>query len=180
MNSPTSGARPLLLLVAAFALPVVLAKLVLSQHWYTEGVTNKGQLFASPTSYQSLGAANPLPERWQILYRLPEHCDASCEDRLYLIKQSYTALGAERGRVAPVILLSRSADKAVLNDDFFVTATLPSELEPLLSDQALILVDPMGTLVMSYPRVDGREANITQGKAMLADLRKLLKLSRVG
>jgi hypothetical protein len=33
---------------------------------------------------------------------------------------------------------------------------------------------------MQYNDVTGRDANIAQGKAMIADLRKMLKLSRVG
>ncbi|MBT1445196.1 hypothetical protein KJI95_11755 [Shewanella sp. JM162201] len=182
MNSPTvnRSARPLLLLLAAFIVPVLLAKLVLSQHWYREGATNQGTLFAEATSYQSLGIANPLPQRWQILYRMPKSCHAACQERLYMLKQAHTALGAEQGRVSLMLMLSPDSDQTMLTGTDFTTAALPNALAGLLNEDALILTDPMGTLVMSYPGVSGREANLSQGKALLADLRKLLKLSRVG
>ncbi|MCL2917227.1 hypothetical protein [Shewanella litorisediminis] len=180
MNSQKFSARPLLLLLLAFVLPVVLAKLVLSQHWYNEGATNQGQLFTEETSYQSLGATNPAPQRWQILYLMPQTCDQICKDRLYVMHQSHTALGAERIRVTPLVLVSATSDIKSLDDSALPTASLPTALDPLLASQEFILVDPLGTLVMRYPAVSGQEANISQGKAMLADLRKLLKLSRVG
>jgi hypothetical protein len=50
----------------------------------------------------------------------------------------------------------------------------------MLTEQRLVIVDPLGNLVMQYDNVIGHDANIAQGKAMIADLRKMLKLSRVG
>jgi hypothetical protein len=53
-------------------------------------------------------------------------------------------------------------------------------LATMLTEQRLVIVDPLGNLVMQYDNVIGHDANIAQGKAMIADLRKMLKLSRVG
>ncbi|AVV84383.1 hypothetical protein SPWS13_2638 [Shewanella putrefaciens] len=43
----------------------------------------------------------------------------------------------------------------------------------------MIIVDPLGNLVLRYPQAHSKEAHLAQGKALIADLRKLLKLSRV-
>jgi len=174
------SARPLALLLLAFLLPVVLAKLVLSQHWYQEGATNKGKLLPDNLSYASLGMNNPKPRQWQVLYLLPSNCDAFCRERLYLLQQSHTALGQDRDRVIPLILLNDVSDNDALKDSTFTTARVNSAMGQLLADQKLLIVDPLGNLVMSYPAQHQGESQLLQGKALLADLRKLLKLSRVG
>ena len=183
MNSqPKGNHKTLVLLLLAFVIPVALAKLVLSLDLYHAGATNKGELLTSEISYQNLLMDNPKPHLWQVLFLLPTHCDAQCEERLYFLNQSYTALGRDRDRVHPLIALQDHSDTSVLsklNIQFETIQANPS-LSKLLTQQQLIIVDPLGNLIMQYTAVEGREANISQGKALIADLRKMLKLSRVG
>ncbi|MCL1138175.1 hypothetical protein [Shewanella pneumatophori] len=180
MNSPQkSGRKTLVLLLLAFVLPVVAAKLVLSFDLYNGGATNKGQLLES-VSYSNLAMANPQPQEWQLLYQLPSHCDVTCEDRLYILQQSHTALGRNQDRVHTIIMVNQQSDTAALTGFDFVTATPSTELSQLLNQQQLVIVDPLGSLVMSYPIASDHQAQIMQGKALVADLRKLLKLSRIG
>ncbi|MGS0674041.1 hypothetical protein [Shewanella sp. 0m-4] len=181
MNSPQkSGKKTLILLLLAFVLPVIAAKLVLSFDLYQGGATNKGQLLDTDTSYQNLAMVNPLPHEWQLLYLLPSHCNAVCEDRLYILQQSHTALGRHQDRVHTIILVNEHSDTTVLDAFDFVTATPSKALSQLLDQQELVIVDPLGSLVMSYPVAEDHQAQIMQGKALVADLRKLLKLSRIG
>lgn len=70
MRSPKSrGAKPLLILLLVFVLPVAVAKLVLSLNLYHGGVTNKGELLPPDTNYARLAMANPMPKHWQMIDR---------------------------------------------------------------------------------------------------------------
>lgn len=180
----TKPKRPkaLIILLLVFVLPVALAKLVLSLNLYQGGATNQGELLGEDISYLSLSQVNPKPQSWQILYLLPSHCGSQCQDRLYILKQSHIALGQEKHRVATVIITQSNSHVAALDGlglDYLPMAA-STELASLLLEQQLIIVDPLGKLVMRYQGITGHDANISQGKAILADLRKMLKLSRVG
>lgn len=181
MNSPKkNGKNTLLILLLAFILPVALAKLVLSMDLYRGGATNNGTLIAADTTYASLSMKNPKPQEWQILYLLPEYCQEKCQNRLYILQQSHTALGKDQDRVHPVIMINEGSDISALIPYQFMTHPVNEKLASLLSQQKLIIVDPLGSLIMSYPVVLNKDAQIMQGKALIADLRKLLKLSRIG
>ena len=183
MNSqPKRSNKTLVVLLLAFILPVALAKLVLSLELYNGAVTNKGVLIAPEVNYVNLAMENPQPHLWQMLYLLPADCKEQCQDRLYILHQSYIALGKERDRVRPLIIVDDKSDTKILkqlNIPFNIVLA-NNALINMLTDQQLIIVDPLGSLVMQYDNVLGHDANITQGKAIIADLRKMLKLSRVG
>lgn len=178
-NQVKTKSRALGFLLLAFIAPVVLAKLVLSLHLYHGGATNHGELISPETSYASLGLDKPKPEEWQVLYLLPSQCDETCHERLYILRQSHIALGKDQTRVEPLILVQPNSDLSALAQFSFNTAPINPALVNWLDGQQLIIVDPLGSLVLRYPRVQGRDAQLTQGKALVADLRKLLKLSRV-
>jgi hypothetical protein len=183
MNSqPKRSNKTLILLLVVFVLPVALAKLVLSLDLYHGGATNKGALLNTELTYSALNMVNPKPHLWQMVYLLPEKCDEQCMDRLYVINQSHIALGRDRDRVSPIILLKHNSDLDALKQLHIQFETAPSndQIAALLTQQQMIIIDPLGSLVMQYDGVSGREASIAQGKSMIADLRKMLKLSRVG
>ncbi|MDD8060852.1 MULTISPECIES: hypothetical protein [Shewanella] len=183
MNSqPKKNNKALILLLVVFVLPIAVAKLVLSLELYQGGATNKGALLSADINYKSLAMDNPKPHSWQILYLLPQTCEQSCQDRLYLLNQSYIALGKNRDRVSPIILVDSHSDTSILTtlQIPFEQVTANKAIAALMTQQQVIIVDPLGSLIMQYDDVAGRDANITQGKAMIADLRKMLKLSRVG
>lgn len=181
MNSPKkNGNKALILLVLVFILPVIAAKLVLSFDLYEGGVTNKGQLLTNNVSYQSLEMDNPEPHEWQLIYLLPNRCNVICQDRLYILQQSHTALGRNQDRVHTIVMVDKHSDTSALADLNLTTATPSAQLSQLLSEQQLVIIDPLGSLVMSYPVAADHQAQIMQGKALVADLRKLLKLSRIG
>ena len=183
MNSqPKKNNKALILLLIVFVLPVAVAKLVLSFDLYQAGATNQGVLLVNDINYSNLAMTNPKPHSWQMLYLLPDTCEQACKDRLYVLHQSYIALGKDRDRVSPIILVSRNSDINTLKqlDISFQQVPANNALAALLTQQQLVIVDPLGSLIMQYDQVIGRDANIAQGKAMIADLRKMLKLSRVG
>lgn len=182
MSNPVLRGRVILIaLVLMFALPVVVAKTVLVNHWYHSGVTNKGVLIEPQASFQSLGMHNPYAgNRWQLAYVVPKACDEFCQQQIYLLGQSHIALGKYQQRVAPVFLISESSDVSVLTTEGFGVIKTSDALPNVLADFEYVIVDPLGQLVMRYPKASSSEQLVSQSKDVLADLRKLLKLSRVG
>ncbi|MBY6187881.1 hypothetical protein KUV89_14780 [Marinobacter hydrocarbonoclasticus] len=184
MNSHNNGTakRTLWLLLAAFILPVVLAYLYLTQGWYQGGATNKGQLLDN-LSYQSLSAGNPAEQQWQVITLLPARCDQTCLDRLATLRQTHIALGREQERVVPMVFLTDQSDPQIrtqLSEHELISAPAEPAVAAALASASLIVVDPLGQWVMAYPLVADTDAQIQQGRDLLSDLRKLLKLSRIG
>ncbi|WOT05421.1 hypothetical protein [Shewanella youngdeokensis] len=181
MNSPKkNGRKTLLMLVLAFTVPVVAAKIILNFELYNGGATNKGELLDIGINYQSLDMRNPQPKEWQVLYQLPAICNTTCQDRLYILQQSNIALGRNQDRVHTIIMLDEQSDRTALVAYDFTTATPTLALSRLLNNQEFIIVDPLGSMVMRYPIATDHQAQIMQGKSIIADLRKMLKLSRIG
>ncbi len=181
MNQPKKKSKKALwALLAVFVLPVIAAKIVLSLDLYNGASTNKGELLPNELAYDSLNMENPMPKKWQLIFLLPQQCDKPCQQQLYLLHQSHTALGREQDRVEPVVLLTSNSDQAALSSYQFTTATANNQLEQQLQAQQIIIVDPLGKLVTRYKLKDDEKQRLLQGKAMMNDLRKMLKLSRVG
>lgn len=178
-TNSTANRRPLVFLILAFALPILAAKIILSMNWYQGGATNSGELLSNNINYRILGMENPIPQQWQLAYLLPKSCGEECQTRLYILQQSHIALGKNRSKLTPIILVQKDSDISALNKFTFTTFPANASLTAQLK-QSLMVIDPLGTLVMSYPLVKGKDAHVSQGKAMVKDIRKMLKLSRLG
>jgi hypothetical protein len=173
----TRGRLVLISLVCLFALPALIAKLILSQGWYESGATNRGKLIEPYTTLEQLGQAPPQTVHgWQLAYVVPNQCEEQCQEQLYLLKQSHIALGKYQDRVMPVLWTSESSDSV---DVPMETMAMNALVAKKVEQGQVVIVDPLGQLVMSYtPKAN--EDLVKLSKDMLADLRKLLKLSRVG
>ncbi len=182
--SPRSGKKVLLIMLLIFALPVIAAKLILSMNWYQSGVTNHGVLIDSQLHYQDLRLANPARHTWQMAFLLPQDCGEICQQQLHLLKQSHIALGKDQPRVMPVVIAANEEDLTALQDSGFVLLAAPELWEQpemkSFAGQDFVLIDPLGQWVMRYPTVTSQDELSDELKGLLADLRKLLKLSRVG
>ncbi len=121
------------------------------------------------------------PKQWSIAIPVVAHCDAQCEQTLYITRQIRTALGKHTERVRRYLiateypldaefenLLKQHPQLEVLRADAaeFSKYFARSDLQPLQNHQYL-LIDPAGWLMMYYgPQHDG--------KAVLKDLKFLL------
>ena len=174
----------MLALLAVFIVPVVLAKLALDNNWFNRGVTNKGELIQPVMDLSSL--LDKQPPKWRLVYQVPAHCDAGCENALYSIQQVWLALGRDTDRAQPTVLFSTDSDiqaVARLQKDtqINVVAVSPSEQQSeALSADAVYLVDTLNNAMLRYTVSDDRKRAIMNSRDMLADVRKLLKLSRIG
>ncbi|MGO1189955.1 SCO family protein [Vibrio casei] len=180
----SSGKKVLWIMLLIFALPIIAAQLILSQHWYQTGVTNKGVLISPTLHYEDMGMDNPAPQRWQVAYILPTHCEEVCREQLYLLQQSYIALGKDQPRVVNVVIVQPDSDQSVLlegdgllNGVITILARQPNEAIQAFN---FVVIDPLGQWVMRYPSHQQIDKLPGESKDRLSDLRKLLTLSRVG
>ncbi|GAA5192936.1 hypothetical protein [Ferrimonas gelatinilytica] len=181
MSSIGTRQRTLLVLLLAFALPVIFAYTALKLGWYQGGATNRGELL-SDLSYQQLALTNPEPRRWQMAMLLPAQCAADCEAQLTLLRQAHLALGREQERVQPILFVMPESDPGMLarlGEAPFLQAEINTQARQAMGAYALVVIDPLGQWVMGY-RSGEVGPPLTLGQDLLADLRKLLKLSRIG
>ena len=120
---------------------------------------------------------------WLLLYADDTGCDEPCLESLYTLRQSRLMLGREMDRVqrvflhgdeAPDNLLIADEHKGLitLQDDALRTV-LDNKKPQEMADGGYFLIDPHGNLVMYFdPGINPRE--------MVDDIKRLLKLSRIG
>lgn len=179
--------RSFILVIVAFALPIIIAKLALTFGWVEYGVTNRGELLEQPLSLAELNIQQPDKEKqWLMLYALPQNCDDLCQQLIKGVNNTYIALGKEMPRVTPVALSLGSLDNHLpqlsqsirSHDWLFQQASIDTLSE--LKSQHLYLVDPLGNIFMRHQLPTESAAISAFGKAVLADMKKVLKYSKVG
>jgi hypothetical protein len=182
--SQKKSRRSMIMVLGAFILPIVLAKLALTQNWLDYGVTNKGTLVENELTLKKLGLEqSSLQKSWLVIYSLPQHCDAHCEQTLLSVNNSYIALGREMPRVKRIALspnpLSVQQAEQLTENSWTIIPT-PSLVSQFLSQPQVLVVDPLGNVVLSHTPPKNDDAQAMFGKEILADMKKLLKYSRVG
>ncbi len=126
-----------------------------------------------------------LKGKWTVVHRLGVRCGEACEKSLYNTRQTRLALGKDANRVQRFVLGSSvnqleivGADHADLGLMLRITGGLETQLMPLVESMSLeqddaLLVDPLGNVMMVIP-FDLNPSHL------LKDLKKLLKLSKIG
>jgi len=176
--------RTLLIVAGVFILPLIAAKLVLSLHWYETGVTNKGNLLDPPLTITAPDN-EVLPNNWRIGVLVPERCVASCEHGLYVINQSYHALGRLQERVSAIGIQATTTHIESLplpESSRIQIVSLPHAYQTIstLPAGSIFIMDPVGNIMLWYEGSNNRDEMIMQARNLLSDLKKMLKLSRVG
>jgi cytochrome oxidase Cu insertion factor (SCO1/SenC/PrrC family) len=205
MNQSTSpgqarGRRTLLLIAALFLVPLVASFLLYygADGLGPSGRTNQGELLDPARPLPALvlpladgGTTSPgfLEGKWTWAYVGDGRCDPRCRQALYLTRQSRIALNKDLDRVQRVFLVtSGCCDRDFLRSehpDLLVVDASGAPAGALLAPfpvydgiaparaGRIYLIDPLGNLLLSY----GPKA---PDKALLQDLKKLLKLSHIG
>lgn len=156
------------------------------------GTTNHGELIqpARPLPNATLLSADDqtldsefLHKKWTMAYVGAGGCDARCREALTESRQIWLALGRDSQRVQRVFFVTgECCDLQYLRTEHqgLITARLDEavdrkflDLFPGNQEGRIYLIDPLGNLMMSY-------AAGAPPKGMLEDLKKLLKLSRIG
>lgn len=194
------GRRQLLALAAMFFVPLAVAFWLYygPTDWRPVGGSNKGDLLDPARPLRSMPLPTPdgsttdpglLRGKWTWLYVGDGPCNDRCRKALYLTRQSRIALNKDLDRVQRVFLVTgHCCDREFLaaeHPDLVValveTADSAALLEPfpvydgveVAAAGRVYLVDPLGNLVMSYSAT-------APDQALLADLKKLLRLSHIG
>jgi hypothetical protein len=195
------GRRQLLLLAAIFFVPLALAFFLYygAGAWHPAGGTNKGDLITPPITLPEVALATPdggstspglLRGKWTVAYVGDGACDARCRKALYLSRQSRIALNKDMDRIQRVFLVTGNCcNRAFLEAEHpdLVVATIGSDPDsqrllaaipslggvPPAAAGRLYVIDPLGNLMLSYSAA-------APDKALLTDVRKLLRLSHIG
>ncbi|MCC2617008.1 hypothetical protein LJ739_12215 [Aestuariibacter halophilus] len=185
-KSPSTSKKTLIMVMVAFIVPVLVAKLALDNDWFNRGATNKGELLQPALDARGLFADQP--PRWRIAYVMPQQCGNACDNALYSVHQVWLALGREMDRVEPVILATDSSDGTTAQhvsafENMKLLTVSQQSVNQVFKDVApdgIFLIDTLGNVIMHYPVFEQKEQAVLHSRDILSDLRKLLKLSRIG
>lgn len=193
MNPTFEPARPkqrrgrlqLLLILAVVIGPMLLANAMYHfGFWLPETRSYDGILIANGQGRDALGvdvSATSEP-RWELLVTAPNGCEEACQHLVYLARQINIGLAREASRAGHALAgtqpLSGEYDQRLSRE---YPQLQRYRLDPAIyranpeapASPQLWIVDPHGNLVLRY------DAN-SDGKAILDDLKYLLKISQIG
>jgi cytochrome oxidase Cu insertion factor (SCO1/SenC/PrrC family) len=164
----------LLLLAAVCAAPVVLGTLVYVSGWTVGKPGNYGELL--PPRLVAGAPLEALRGKWVLVTFDAAACDAYCEKKLYFMRQARRAQGKDMERVERLwVLTDGGKPRPEVLSGMEGTRLTDSRVEGFPGDTRdhIYIVDPLGNLMMRFPR-DPDPSRI------IKDLQRLLKLSRFG
>jgi hypothetical protein len=169
-----SARAKLLLIFLACAAPFVLGWAAWFFGWAPGTTGNYGELIAPrPLAGEPLAA---LRGKWVMVMFDAAACDAYCEKKLYYMRQVRRAQGKDQGRIERLWIVTDGgtprADVLAAIEGTHLSRTSPAGFPGELRDH-IYLVDPLGNLMMRFPRDP-------DPSRMLKDLQRLLKYSGIG
>ena len=184
-----SGRPQLLIIAAVFFGPMFFAGWLYYKGELLQpiGNTNNGALLEPVINLVDVLPESALHEHnpgyWLLTYQNQGYCDEGCQQGLYTIRQLRLMLGKEMARVRRIFLHGETLpDTVFLADEHQGLISLRDEnLSELLHQKkprelaagGYYLIDPHGNLVMYFdPGLDPGD--------MIDDIKRLLKLSRIG
>ena len=178
--------RVLWILIALFLGPLVLAwVLYFSGTWRPGGQAHHGSLVDPAINIsKQLDAttASVFDGKWTLLQVIKDSCDESCRELEKRLGQVRLALGHRRDRVQRVVLKVDNSELPKFEDPALVSLNLDAKssfVEILEMNKqttiegSVFVTDPLGNLVMVY-------SSQVEQRALMEDLKRLLRLSRIG
>ncbi len=166
------------LIFGVCAAPIVFGTLAWYFQWGTPATANYGELIAPRTL--EAPPFKSLRGKWVLVTFDPAACAAECEKKLYVVRQVRRAQGEGAERIERLWLVTdagtpRPALRVATEGTQIRPAAEAGDLQAFPGDRLgyIYLVDPLGNLMMRYPREP-------DPKKMIKDLERLLKLSRIG
>ncbi|MGH8691192.1 MAG: SCO family protein [Burkholderiales bacterium] len=138
--------------------------------WAPGSASNYGELIAP----RAVAGMESLRGKWVLVSFDAAACDAYCEKKLYFMRQVRRAQGKEMDRVERLWVLT-DAGKPRSELLAAIEGTRIQGLGAFEGNAAdhIYLVDPLGNLMMRFPRDP-------DPSRMVKDLQRLLKYSRIG
>jgi len=182
--------RASLWLIFALCVAPVAASYIAFYFFTPKGQINYGELVGTrplpaPAMQLTDGTAfsiDRLRGKWMLLMTDSGACAAACAGKLFALRQLRLSQGREMNRIERVWLISDGVSPAAgtiaaFEGTWLVRAAGSELLKALPADAGaehfIYLADPLGNLVLRYPR-DGDPARI------IKDLTRLLKTSGIG
>jgi hypothetical protein len=163
----------------------LLGSYLLYLFWRPSALINYGELLQPPVQLADTQAPEGLRElkgKWVFVSVDSGRCDDYCRRKLYIMRQVRLTQGKDMERVERAWLIDdEAAPPPALIDGYRGTRIIPAAASPLLPRLApagsprdhLYIIDPLGNVVMRYPRDP-------DPSAVKKDISRLLRASRVG
>lgn len=187
----------LLFLVLFFAMPPLMGWIFyLNPDWLPDRPGNRGTLIQPPRPLHGIKLQtqqgspfdwNSLADFWTLTIISRGRCNTSCVEQLIQIRQSRRAVGANRQRIARLLILLPFEDGQVteipplggVEGTLVLTADVQSaerlsslfDLPQIAAENTLFVIDPRGALMMRY------DTTAIAPKAVVEDLEVLLSAS---
>ena len=164
----------LLLVAAVCAAPVVLGTLVYVSGWTVGNPGNYGELL--PPRALAGAPLEALRGKWVLVSFDAAACDAYCEKKLYFMRQARRAQGKEMERMERLWVVTdggKPRPEVLAAIEGTRLTSFRFEGFPGNTRDHIYLVDPLGNLMMRFPREP-------DPSLIIKDLKRLLKLSRIG
>jgi len=177
------GRLQLIMILAVVIGPMLLASAMYHwRFWVPETRSYHGELIGNGQTLTDLGVVGVNQAGWQLLVTVPQQCDERCKELVYLARQVHIGLNREVSRASHALAIAQplNADyEAQLQREYPQLGRYPLQPEAYNKTAGthegaqLWIVDPHGNVVLRYD-------NSIKGKAILNDLRHLLKISQIG
>ena len=173
-----------------------------STAWYysgaslPEGRVNNGQLLSPPIDVGELGVTyeyqpfniETIERDWMIFQFIKDDCSSTCDDAAYVARQANIALNRESIRVSRFLLSESDKDYDILEkykplnhatygEGSLIAKEFESQNINPFEEGSLFIVDPLGNIIMFYGPKEDKNENFKQ---ILEDLKKLLRVSKIG
>ncbi len=184
--------QPTVLLVLFLGPLLTAVLLYYTGGWRPAAGTNHGILVQppvlmpqpEPVTGSDSAYTGDLRGRWTLLYVDQGECDARCAEALFRGHQAREVLGRRQIRLermyihrgaapAEPVLARDEALRVMSAQETGATEIIDAIPPAVAAADELLLVDPLGNLMMRFP-LEG------EPKGMVKDLKKLMKLSRIG
>ena len=161
-----------------------------------EGRVNNGQLLSPPIDVGELGVTyeyqpfniETIERDWMIFQFIKGDCSSTCDDAAYVARQANIALNRESIRVSRFLLSESEKDYDILkkykplnhatySEDSLIAKEFESQNIDPFEEGSLFIVDPLGNIIMFYGPKEDKNENFKQ---ILEDLKKLLRVSKIG
>ena len=174
----------LLLIIFSFAGPLILATLMYkySDIFSIAPPKSYGNLIEPVITISEKEDFNNILEnkKWTFMYVYEDKtCDLLCEATLYMMQQVRESVGRERQRISNLVIVNRdfkNEDNKKIIDKYNKIKLLDIINDPFfnkLKKNHLYIIDPLGNIFIYYEKD-------FKAKGLKKDIKKILKISRIG
>ncbi|BBL34933.1 hypothetical protein Nstercoris_01187 [Nitrosomonas stercoris] len=189
-NEKITGSRlKLILIILVILSPIIISSFLHRWNFHPGSTVNYGELLelkpiqgvATNIEDNTIFRNRQLRDAWNLLIIDSGKCDGYCQEKLYIIRQVRLAQHVNKDVIQRIWLINDNIEPdSDIRDKYEGTKLIFAQGKELLDEfpfgpetsqqDYIYLIDPIGNLMMRYPRNP-------DPKKMISDLKRLLKLS---